>query len=202
SEVVGSPAPATPPSADAPEVVAEVCFEPDGYMNFRITSPSLSERITIDPVRLQEWKNMYGDSVEIRSVVEAIRAVNERATATTIITHALCKRQQAYLRTDNPACLRPLSQAELARELGYHRSVISRVVRGSALHTPHRRVALSELTPRLQQVMRLLLQAHPEWSNAQVASFLLYQHGLNISVRALAYHRRRILQEAADAGTT
>lgn len=200
AETVGTPVPSLPQGTDEPTVIAEVYFDAGGQMEFRLSS-LLAERIVIDPVRLQEWRREYGDSPELRSVIEAIRAVNERATASVLIARTVCQYQQVYLRTDNPVYLRPLSQVELARELSYHRSVVSRIVRSTAVQTPHRRVALSELTPRLQQVLRFLLQAYPDWSNAQVASFLFYQHGLKISARTLAYHRRRIQKEAVNAGT-
>lgn len=200
AEMVGAPASSLPQSTDEPTVIAEVCFDAGGQMEFRLSSLP-AERIVVDPVRLQEWRREYGDTPDLRSVIEAIRAVNERATASLLIARALCRYQQAYLRSDNPVYLRPLSQAELARELGYHRSVVSRVVRSSAVQTPHRRVALWELTPRLQAVVRFLLQAYPDWSTSQIASYFLYQHGLEIPARTLAYHRRRIHREVADAGT-
>ena len=201
ADIVVTCAPSLPQIPDETTVIAEVRFDTAGQMEFRLSPSLAAERIVVDPVRLQEWRRGHGDTPELRSVIEAIRAVNERASASLFIVRVLCRYQQAYLRSDNPVYLRPLSQAELAKELGYHRSIVSRVVRSSAVQTSHRRVALWELTPRLQTVVRFLLQAYPDWSNSQIASFLLYQHGLEIPARSLAYHRRRIQKEVAHAGT-
>lgn len=192
-----------PVDASEPIVVAEFACDASGADHLRWLPSWATERITVDPVRLQAWQAQHGNPQELSQLLQAIRALNGRSRAVLCITYALCQKQNEYLRTGDPLALRPFSQAQLARELGYHRSVVSRIVREYALKTPFGILRLAHLTPRLQTVLRSLIQVYPNWSNAQIASYLRYRYGLKLSRPAIAYHRRRLQQECPDehAGT-
>lgn len=120
ADMMGAPVSATPPSTHQPTLLAEVIPDSGGLLCLRLVPSLAAERIVIDPVRLDEWLHQHPEAPDLPQLLSAIRLLNARAGAVVRIAHALCKHQQAYLRTGDPLELRPLSQAQLARELGYH----------------------------------------------------------------------------------
>ncbi len=190
SELTAPPTGSVSPPSDHETVVAEVVLDGKGQIQLLWHTQRLNTRYRIDHEHLQVWLKMQGDSPELRAILQKVLALNEYAGAMNAIVHTVCVAQREFLLSGDPQDLRPLPQAEVARLTGYHRSVVSRLIRGQLIQTPHGRYRLQSLMPTRKAVIQRLIQTHPEWSDSQIATYLQQRFGGRLSRRAVNYHRQ------------
>lgn len=181
----------------AETLLAEAWVDERNKLHLRLLNDRHTVRYVIDRHRLEAWMKTRGNDPELRPLLEALHALNERGGALAAIAYAVCSAQRAFLASGNLLDLRPLSQADVARQTGYHRSVVCRLIRGQSVKTPHGRLTLRELMPRRREVIARLRDAHPDWTDGQIADELLRRFGIKLSRRAVTYHRHRRHSAAA-----
>jgi len=179
-------------------LLPEAWVDDQGSLHLRFLSKQ--RRYAIDQQRLNDWKKTEGAGEELRRFLEAVQALNERGSALASIVHTVCSVQNGFIASGNPLDLGPLSQSDVARLTGYHRSVVCRLTREQWIVTPHGRFALKQLMPRLQEVIGRIVEVHPDWANRQIAEYLQQRFGVAVSHRDVAYHRNRLTKQARSEG--
>ncbi|HKY42877.1 MAG TPA: hypothetical protein VJM50_07255 [Pyrinomonadaceae bacterium] len=134
-------------------------------------------------------------AVQIRSLIEAIQALNERSGTLANIVQTISSIQRDFIASGDFLDLRPLSQAEVALYVGCHRSVVSRLIRGEKVLISNRTLLLSELMPRTKDVIGRLLEATPYRTDSQIAKHLLQKFNIRITPRAVNHHRNALAKE-------
>ncbi len=194
-----SGAPAVGSTGEA--LLPEAWVDDHGSLHLRFLSNQ--RRYVIDWQRLNEWKKSESAGEELRQFLEAVQALNERGNALANIVRTVCSVQKSFIASGNLLDLGPLSQSEVARLTGYHRSVVCRLTREQWIMTPHGRFVIRQLMPRLQEVIGRLAEAHPDWGNRQIAEYLQQCFGVVVSHRDVSYHIRRFISRGTgnnDAG--
>lgn len=180
--------PAVPAAPSGDELVAEAWIEPSGNLQVRVIDDRTSARYLVNQPLLKDWAAAR-DNPEILSLLENLHAINEHSGALTAIVERVCHLQRGFIASGKPLGLRPLTQADVARQLGYNRSVVSRLVRGRQVQTIHGRYTMSELMPRTHDVIARLVEAYPSWSDSRIAGYLKERFDVVISRRSVNYHR-------------
>jgi len=200
-EEISGPGVSFPSNASAAGSVSEALL-PEAWVDdrgsLRLRFSGNQPRYVIDQQRLNDWKKSEGENDELRRFFEAVQALNERGSALASIVHTVCSAQKDFIASGNVLDLGPLSQSDVARLTGYHRSVVCRLTREQWIVTPHGRLALKQLMPRLQEVISRIVEAHPDWRNSQVAEYLQQRFGVSVSRREVAYHRNRFIKQAGS----
>lgn len=173
-------------------LLAEAWVDEQGKLHLHFLNDCHTPRYLIDRSRLEAWRERHGEDQELNKLLEAIYALNERSGVLATITYTVCLAQRAFLASGNLLDLRPLSQADIARQTGYNRSVICRLVRGQVIKTPYGRFTLMELMPSRKEVISRLINANPDWTDGQISDELRRRFGINLSRRAVNYHRHHI----------
>lgn len=99
--------------------------------------------------------------------------------------------QREYFSTLDASRLQPLSQAEIARDLGVPRSTVCRALKGRGLRTPLGVQPLGFFCQRKGDVVRRLGKAHPEMTDGELALLLTEEYGCRLGRRSVAHHRGR-----------
>ena len=106
----------------------------------------------------------------------------------------LCNQQLDYLGTGDVRKLKPLAQAELARQLGEHPSTVSRLIRGKVVETPYGKIPLLFLCQSKTDVVARLIAEFPHLTDQEVVSRLREEYDCFIARRTVAYHRGKRLR--------
>ncbi len=122
------------------------------------------------------------------------RFINQRLSALSRLITTLCSQQLEYLSTGDPRQLKPLAQAELARQLGEHPSTVSRLIRGKSVETPWGKIPLLFLCQSKTDVVARLIGEYPKLTDQEVVSRLREDYDCYIARRTVAYHRGKRLR--------
>jgi len=150
-------------------------------------------RYRIDPVLL-EGESAGTLNQRQREILASARYVNQRLSTLSRLIGAVCKHQEKYLVSADPADLRPLSQADLSRLLGEHQSTICRVIRDRWLDTPRGRLPLTFFCQSKTDVVARLVDKYPELPDNRVQEILEQEYQCRIARRTVAYHRGKRLR--------
>ncbi|MDF2441260.1 MAG: polymerase sigma-54 factor [Abditibacteriota bacterium] len=131
---------------------------------------------------------------EARELLARARLINQRLSALSRLITSLCNAQIEYLRSGDMRHLKPLAQAELARQMGEHPSTISRLIRGKCIETPWGKFPLLFLCQSKTDVVARLIGTFPKLTDLEVVSRLREEHDCNIARRTVAYHRGKRLR--------
>ena len=99
-----------------------------------------------------------------------------------------------YLATGDPCRLKPLAQAELARQFGEHPSTVSRLIRNKVIDTPWGKNPLLFLCQSKTDVVARLIAQFPKLTDYAVVIRLRENFDCNIARRTVAYHRGKRLR--------
>jgi hypothetical protein len=146
-------------------------------------------RYVIDPGALGELETAE-EQEQAEALLSVLRHINQRRSVQCRLVAALFERQKAYFASGDELDLRPVSQAELARELGESQSTISRSVRGRYVETPYGTHELQFYCQRKQDVVLRLSATFPEATDRELQQMLEDRYGCKIARRTVAYHRR------------
>ena len=130
------------------------------------------------------------DRERVEELIAVLRHVNQRRSVQCRLVAALFGLQRDYFASGDEMALKPVSQADLARELKEHQSTISRAVRGRYIDTPYGTHELQFYCQRKKDVVLRLSAAHSELSDRELQELLKERHGCDIARRTVAYHRR------------
>lgn len=158
-------------------------------LRLQILDERLTARYSINRDALRAWGATESND-QLRDIVDRISAINERCGAMHVLLHTTCSLQRDFIASGDLIDMRPLFQAEVARRIQYHRSVVSRLVREKLIETPHGRYELAELMPGPGEVIARTACAHPDWTDARIAQHLFDRFAVRLSRRVVNYHRR------------
>ena len=141
------------------------------------------------------------DRTHVRARIEQaqsfITALRQRWETMQRVTDALCVAQAPYLE-HGPAALKPLTRADIARELRVHESTVSRATDGKFVLLPNgRTVPFDDFFDSSLPVRRALLEllaeenARKPFSDEQLMH-LLEQRGLTVARRTIAKYREEM----------
>jgi len=131
---------------------------------------------------------------EARDLLLRARFINQRLSVLSRLITTLCNQQTEYLVTGDLRQLKPLAQAELARQLGEHPSTVSRLIRSKVIDTPWGRTPLLFLCQSKTDVVARLVAQYPGLTDQEVVSRLREEYDCYIARRTVAYHRGKRLR--------
>ena len=124
-----------------------------------------------------------------RDLLTRARFINQRLSALSRLITTLCGQQLEYLASGDLRHLKPLAQADLARELGEHPSTVSRLIRGKSVETHWGKLPLLFLCQSKTDVVARLIAEFPNLTDQAVVSRLREDYDCQIARRTVAYHR-------------
>lgn len=146
-------------------------------------------------------------SAVAREFLTRARFINQRLSALSRLITTLCQQQTDYLECGDMRRLKPLAQAELARQLGEHPSTVSRLIRGKTIDTPWGKMPLIFLCQSKTDVVARLIGEFPKLTDQDVVVRLRENYDCFIARRTVAYHRgkrvrRNRRHKTGDENTT
>jgi hypothetical protein len=135
-------------------------------------------------------------------LIDKLRMINQRRSLTFRIIQFIYKYQYPYFVSVNPCYLRPLSQAQLAREVGEHESTISRILRNKHLETDEGSIPIRFFCQSKQDIIQRIIQVREQeelragdrdkpFSDAEIADILEKDYGVKVSRRTVTYYRNK-----------
>lgn len=165
----------------------------DGELAIQFHHDSVyTQRYRIKPGAIKEIKATA--PADARDLLMRARYINQRLSALSRLITTLCESQQEYLATGDARQLKPLAQAALARDLGEHPSMVSRLIRGKMIETAWGKIPLLFLCQSKTDVVARLIAQHPGLTDQEVVMRLREEYGCFIARRTVAYHRGKRLR--------
>jgi hypothetical protein len=153
-----------------------------------------AQRYRIKPEAFKDLKNDPRIPAQAREIMSRARFINQRLSALSRLIMTLCSQQMDYLSTGDPCSLKPLAQAELARQLGEHPSTVSRLIRNKMIETPWGKIPLLFLCQSKTDVVARLIGQFPKLTDFEVVIRLREDYDCQIARRTVAYHRGKRLR--------
>lgn len=159
-------------------------------------------------IKLGAIKDLKKDAPEdARDLLMRARYINQRLSALSRLITQLCELQIDYLESGDVRKLKPLAQAALARDLGEHPSMVSRLIRKKFVETQWGKIELIFLCQSKTDVVARLIAQHPTLTDQEVVGRLREEYECFIARRTVAYHRGKRLRrnkrrKTADEGET
>jgi RNA polymerase sigma-54 factor len=153
----------------------------------RMTGTEQAQELT--PVQ-QAWVDAWLERARLFTA-----AFNQRWTTLERIGRVLIRRLEAVLEAE-PRYLKPMSQADLAAELGLHPSTISRALSGKIVQLPDGRLRpladfFDSSMAAKEAIRRLLLHAGVPLTDREIAA-RLRSEGLHLARRTVAKYRQQM----------
>jgi len=165
----------------------------DGQLAIQFHHDSIyTQRYRIKPGATKELKSQVQQ--EARDLLMRARYINQRLSALSRLITTLCEAQTEYLGSGDARLLKPLAQAALARDLGEHPSMVSRLIRGKMIETRWGKIPLLFLCQSKTDVVARLIAQHPELTDQEVVVRLREDYSCYIARRTVAYHRGKRLR--------
>jgi len=139
----------------------------------------------IDPTALEEGET----DADVRRMLDELRWINQRRSLVSRLAAFLCTYQTAFFRTGESLLLKPISQAEVARQLREHPSAVSRAIRDKYVAAPHGTFALQFLCQSTGDVVHRIIRDDRSLSDKEVQELLRRQYDCDVSRRTVNYHR-------------
>ena len=142
-------------------------------------------------------------SKEEAALIEKLRMINQRRTLTFRVISFIYEVQYPYFVSGNELYLKPLSQAQIAREIGEEESTISRILRNKSLETPEGVLPLKFFCQSKKEVIGRIIQLREKaelakglrekpFSDAEIAGILEKEYDTKISRRTVTYYRNKM----------
>ena len=177
-------------SNDEPVAFVQVT---DGELAIQFHHDSVyTQRYRIKPGAIKELKKDAPE--DARDLLMRARYINQRLSALSRLITQLCELQTEYLETGDVRKLKPLAQAALARDLGEHPSMVSRLIRKKFIETQWGKIELIFLCQSKTDVVARLIAQHPTLTDQEVVTRLRDEYECFIARRTVAYHRGKRLR--------
>jgi hypothetical protein len=165
----------------------------DGDLAIQFHHDSIyTQRYRIKPGAIREIK--ASSPQDARDLLMRARYINQRLSALSRLITTLCESQLDYLASGDARQLKPLAQAALARDLGEHPSMVSRLIRGKVIETQWGKIPLLFLCQSKTDVVARLIAQHPGLTDQEVVMRLRDEYSCFIARRTVAYHRGKRLR--------
>ncbi len=186
--VAASRSKATGKRASVPIVARVYLHDGEPFLHFG-EDTGYGLRCVIAPEPLGEIDK--GESRErAEELITVLRHVNQRRSVQCRVVAALFEKQKEYFRTGDELKLRPVSQADLSRDLDEHQSTVSRAVRGRYVECPYGTHELQFYCQRKKDVVLRLSASNMNMSDRELQEVLQERYDCDIARRTVAYHRR------------
>ena len=159
-----------------------------------------TQRYRIKPGAMKELKKDAPE--DARDLLMRARYINQRLSALSRLITQLCELQLDYLESGDVRKLKPLAQAALARDLGEHPSMVSRLIRKKYIETQWGKIELIFLCQSKTDVVARLIAQHPALTDQEVVVRLREDYECFIARRTVAYHRGKRLRRNKRRKTT
>ena len=167
----------------------------EGELSIQFEHDSVyTQRYHIRPGTMKAVRGEANIPAIARELLTKARFINQRLSALSRLIRVLCGQQLEYLTSGDLRQMKPLAQAELARQLGEHPSTVSRLIRGKVIETPYGRIPLLFLCQSKTDVVARLIGEFPKLTDQEVVSRLREDYNCFIARRTVAYHRGKRLR--------
>jgi len=173
-------------------VIAAVTVSPSGLPHLTMSPDceySYVYRVTADTVAAARAE--AGSAEEADELLRSLRLANQRKSTLYRVLAQVLRTQTAYFSSGRDEDLAPLSQAEVARRLGEHRSVVCRALRGRSVEVRGHAIPLGFFFQSRGEVIGRLAKEYPSLPDSALADILERRFGLRLDRRSVAYHRQR-----------
>jgi len=151
--------------------------------------------------------SIQGDDDQLKeeesAFIDKLRMINQRRSLTFRVIQFIFRFQYQYFVSMNALHLRPLSQAEVAREVGEHESTISRILRNKYIETDDGNKPLKFFCQSKEDIIQRIIQEREPYeiksgirkkpfSDAEIAEILENEYGIKISRRTVTYYRNKL----------
>ncbi|HGE71077.1 TPA: hypothetical protein ENX78_09600, partial [Candidatus Poribacteria bacterium] len=151
--------------------------------------------------------SIQGDDDQLKeeesAFIDKLRMINQRRSLTFRVIQFIFRFQYQYFVSMNALHLRPLSQAEVAREVGEHESTISRILRNKYIETDDGNKPLKFFCQSKEDIIQRIIQEREPYeiksgirkkpfSDAEIAKILENEYGIKISRRTVTYYRNKL----------
>jgi len=109
---------------------------------------------------------------EAEAFLAQIRLINQRKNLACRVVGYLFQHQYKFFSTGDEYHLRPLAQAQVARELDEQQSTICRILKGKTLAYTSRLIPLKDLCESKTNVVKRVVERHPDLSDRKIAEIL------------------------------
>lgn len=131
-----------------------------------------------------------------------LKMINQRKSLTFRVVQFIFRFQYKYFVSMNELHLRPLSQAEVAREVGEHESTISRILKNKYIETEDGNKPLHFFCQSKEDIIQRIIQVREPYemksgirkkpfSDAEIAEILENEYGVKVSRRTVTYYRNK-----------
>ncbi|NUQ01725.1 MAG: hypothetical protein HUU35_17920 [Armatimonadetes bacterium] len=176
--------------AESVQAVAKVLLTDNGRcVAIQFTDESVyAERYRTSPNAISRVATL-NESDEAETLLLELQWINQRKTLLCRLVMAVCSFQYRYFLTGDVYALKPLAQADMARELGEDEATICRLLRDKFVDTPYGMMELKFLFQKKTDVVRRIVGRHPQLTDNEIRRILEADYGTKISRRTVAYHR-------------
>lgn len=134
--------------------------------------------------------------------VYKLKMINQRKSLTFRVVQFIFRFQYKYFVSMNELHLRPLSQAEVAREVGEHESTISRILKNKYIETEDGNKPLHFFCQSKEDIIQRIIQVREPYeiksgvrkrpfSDAEIAEILENEYSTKVSRRTVTYYRNK-----------
>lgn len=175
---------------DSIKPVAKVLLTDNGRcVAIQFTDDSVyAERYRTSPNAISRVASL-DESSEAEHLLLELQWINQRKTLLCRLVMAVCAFQYRYFLTGDLYALKPLAQADMARELGEDEATICRLLRDKFVDTPYGVMELKFLFQKKTDVVRRIVARSPDLTDNEVRRILESEYNTRISRRTVAYHR-------------
>ncbi|MBI2297750.1 MAG: hypothetical protein HYU66_02145 [Armatimonadetes bacterium] len=152
-----------------------------------------AQRYRTSPTALARLGEL-GDAHAAEELLLELQWINQRKTLLCRLVMSVCNFQYRYLLTGDIHALKPLSQADMARDLGEDEATICRLLRDKFVETPYGVLDVRFFFQRKTDVVRRIVARFPELTDNEVRRILAEDYGTEISRRTVAYHRLKAVR--------
>jgi len=156
-----------------------------------------AERYRTSPAAVSKLAEM-NESKAAEELLLQLQWINQRKTLLCRLVMAVCNYQYRYFLTGDVYALKPLSQADIARELGEDEATICRLLRDKFVDTPYGILEVKFLFQKKTDVVRRIVERSPDLTDNEVRTILESDYGTQISRRTVAYHRLKFQRAQAN----
>jgi len=155
----------------------------------------------VNQQKLAEYLNAISDDdkKKAESLVGKLEFLERRKTTLYRLLELLLGKQAVYLMSGEPKDRKPLTQRELARDIGVDASVLNRLVSNKSVQLPWGLEApLMTLIPSAKDIAKELLcglmETNPGLTDDRLRQLLEEKHAVTISRRSVAQYRKELEQ--------
>ena len=168
---------------------AEIQIDANKHYGFRYNVDEPDEQITKEEAAL----------------LDKLKMINQRRTLIFRIISLIYEHQYPYFVSGDELYLKPLSQAQISREMGEQESTISRILTNRSLETPEGTLALKFFCQSKKEVVERIIRIREKaeldsgvrskpFSDAEIADILEKKYATKVSRRTVTYYRNKLAE--------